>query len=194
MTTTTGYSDDYSGQAKSILDELQGLYDSDKLGQVAGFTPEQIAAQEAGVSAAGVQTGLEGQLADMAGSTDLSGMRAGAQAEAQKALGLTAGTAGRYGGIGGSRQAINNQSIANDLAAKFGQIDMQKQQMDFANTQAALDAQGTGAATLGAIGLGKQQQAQNVADSPYKGISQLGEMFSAMAGKQTTAESKTGGK
>ena len=83
MTTTTGYSDDYSGQAKSILDELQGLYDSDKLGQVAGFTPEQIAAQEAGVSAAGVQTGLEGQLADMAGSTDLSGMRAGAQAEAQ---------------------------------------------------------------------------------------------------------------
>ena len=193
-TTTTGYSNEYGGQAKSMLEELQGLYDTDQLGQVAGFTGTQLDAQQAGIGAAGIQTGLEGQLAGMAGQTDLSGMKTAAQQEALSSLNLNAGNAGRYGGIGGSRQMLNNQSIANDLAARFGQIDMQRQQMDYDMTQGALNAQGTGASTLGAIGLGQQQQQQNVLDAPYKGISQLGEMFSAMAGKQTTATSKTGGK
>jgi hypothetical protein len=47
---------------------------------------------------------------------------------------------------------------------------------------------------MAAVGLGQQQQQQNVLDSPYKGVSQLGEMFSAMAGKQTMATEKKGGK
>ena len=193
-TTTSGYAPQFQDQASSMLEELQGLYDTGQLGQVAGFNQTQLGAQQAGIGAAGVQTGLEGQLAGMAGQTDLSGMRTAAQQQALSSLNLNAANAGRYGGMGGSRQTMNNQSIANDLAAKFGQIDMQKQQMDVANTQAALNAQGTGAASMAAVGLGQQQQQQNVLDAPYKGVSQLGEMFSAMAGKQTTATEKKGGK
>ncbi len=193
-TTTSGYAPQFMDQASSMLEELQGLYDTGQLGQVAGFNQTQLGAQQAGIGAAGVQTGLEGQLAGMAGQTDLSGMRTAAQQQALSSLNLNAANAGRYGGLGGSRQMLNNQSIANDLAAKFGQIDMQKQQMDIANTQAALNAQGTGAASMAAVGLGQQQQQQNVLDAPYKGVSQLGEMFSAMAGKQTTATEKKGGK
>jgi len=193
-TTTSGYAPQFQDQASSMLEELQGLYDTGQLGQVAGFNQTQLGAQQAGIGAAGIQTGLEGQLAGMAGQTDLSGMRTAAQQQALSSLNLNAANAGRYGGIGGSRQMLNNQSIANDLAAKFGQIDMQKQQMDVANTQAALQAQGTGAASMAAVGLGQQQQQQNVLDSPYKGVSQLSEMFSAMAGKQTMATEKKGGK
>jgi hypothetical protein len=193
-TTTSGYAPGFQDQAGSILEELQGLYDSGQLGQTAGFNQTQLGAQQAGLGAAGIQTGLEGQLAGMAGQTDLSGMRQGAQNQALQALNLNAAGAGRAGGLGGSRQMLNNQSIANDLAAKFGQIDMQKQQMDFANTQGALNAQGTGAASMAAVGLGQQQQAQNVLDAPHKGLTQLGEMFSAIAGKQTTATEKKGGK
>jgi hypothetical protein len=47
---------------------------------------------------------------------------------------------------------------------------------------------------MAAVGLGQQQQAQNVLDAPHKGLTQLGEMFSAIAGKQTTATEKKGGK
>ena len=194
VTTTSGYAPEYQDQAQNILSQAQNLYGQGQLGQVAGFTPAQLAGQQAGLQAAGSQVGLEGQLAGMAGQTDLSGMRTAAQQQALSSLNLNAANAGRYGGIGGSCQMLNNQSIANDLAAKFGQIDMQKQQMDVANTQAALQAQGTGAASMAAVGLGQQQQQQNVLDSPYKGVSQLGEMFSAMAGKQTTATEKKGGK
>jgi hypothetical protein len=193
-TTISGYAPQFQDQAGSILEELQGLYDAGQLGQTAGFNQTQLGAQQAGLGAAGIQTGLEGQLAGMAGQTDLSGMRQGAQQQALQALNLNAAGAGRAGGLGGSRQMLNNQSIANDLAAKFGQIDMQKQQMDFANTQGALQAQGTGAASMAAVGLGQQQQAQNVLDAPHKGLTQLGEMFSAIAGKQTTATEKKGGK
>jgi hypothetical protein len=192
--TISGYASGFEDQASSILEELQGLFDSGQLGQVAGFNEAQLGAQQAGMNAAGIQTGLEADLAGMAGQTDLSGMRTAAQQQALSSLNLNAANAGRYGGMGGSRQTMNNQSIANDLAAKFGTIDMQKQQMDFANTQGALNAQGTGAASMAAIGLGQQQQQQNVLDSSYKGLSQLGEMFSAMASKRTTATETKGGK
>jgi hypothetical protein len=193
-TTTSGYAPGFQDQASSILEEIQGLFDTDQLGQVADFTDTQLAAQEAGIGSAGIQTGLEADLAGMAGQTDLSGMRMSAQQEALSSLGLNAANAGRYGGMGGSRQTMNNQSIANDLAARFGQIDMQKQQMDYDMTQGALSAQGTGAASLASIGLGQQQQNQNVLDSSYKGLSQLAEMFSAMASKQTVATENKSGK
>jgi len=193
-TTTSGYAPGFQDQAGSILEDLQGLYDSGQLGQTAGFTDAQLQAQQAGLAAGQNQIGLEGQLAGMAGQTDLSGMRQGAQNQALQALNLNAAGAGRAGGLGGSRQMLNNQSIANDLAGKFGQIDLQQQQMDLTSTQAALDAQGTGAASMAAVGLGQQQQQQNVLDAPHKGLTQLGEMFSAIAGKQTTATEKKGGK
>ena len=194
MTSTTSYAPEYAGQAKKILDDAQNLYDTGQLGNVAGFTDAQTQGQTAGLAAGQAQIGLEGQLAGMAGKTDLSGMRQGAKNEALQALGLNSAAAGRMGGLGGSRQFVNQQSIANDLAGKFGQIDMQRQQMDFANTQGALQAQGTGAGQIAQIGQAQQQQQQNVNDAPYTGLTQLGEMFSNIAAKKTNTESDQGGK
>lgn len=187
VTTTSGYAPEYQDQAQNILSQAQNLYGQGQLGQVAGFTPAQLAGQQAGLQAAGSQVGLEGQLAGMAGQTDLSGLRQSALQQSQQALGLSDAAAGRYNQIGGSRQFVNQQSIANNLAAQFGQIDMQRQQMDFANTQGALNAQGTGASSMAAIGQGQQLQTQKGLDAPYTGLTQLGEMFSNIAGKQTTA-------
>ena len=125
---------------------------------------------------------------------NLSGMRTGAQQQAQAALGLNAAGAGRAGGLGGSRQYLNNQTIANDLAGKFGQIDLQAQQQNFSNMQNALGAQGTGANTMAQIGAGQQQQAQNQADAAYKGLSQLASIFGTGMDKQTTTTQTGGGK
>jgi hypothetical protein len=194
MTSTTSYAPEYAGQAKKILDDAQNLYDTGQLGNVAGFTAAQTQGQTAGIAAGNAQIGLEGQLAGMAGKTDLSGMRTNAKNEALQALGLNSAAAGRMGGLGGSRQFVNNQSIANDLAGKFGSIDMQRQQMDLTNTQAALSAQGTGAGQIAQIGQAQQQQQQNVNDAPYTGLTQLGEMFSNIAAKKTNTESDQGGK
>jgi len=194
MTTTSQYAEPYAAQAKKILEDAQNLYDTGQLGQVEGFTAAQTSGQTAGLAAGTAQIGLEGQLAGMAGKTNLSGMRANAQNEALKALGLNAAAAGRIGGLGGSRQFVNNQSIANELAGKFGQIDLQRQQMDYTNTLGALNAQGTGAGQIAQIGQAQQQQGQNVLDAPYTGLTQLGEMFSNIAAKQTQAIHDKGGK
>ena len=191
-TSTTGYVD--ITKQNKILDDAQNLYNTGQLGNVAGFTQTQKDAQAAGIAAGNTQIGLEGQLASMAGKTDLSGMRQGAQNEALQALGLNSAAAGRMGGLGGSRQFLNNQSIANDLAGKFGTIDMQRQQMDVQNTQAAISAQGTGAGQQAQIGQAQQQQQQNVNDAGYTGLTQLGEMFSNIASKKTTSSADTGGK
>ena len=193
-TSTTGYGDDYAAQQKKILDDAQNLYNTGQLGNVAGFNQAQTDAQAAGLAAGNTQIGLEGQLAGMAGKTDLSGMRTGAKNEALQALGLNSAAAGRMGGLGGSRQFINQQSIANDLAGKFGSIDMQQQQMDMQGLQTALSAQGTGAGQMGQVGQAQQQQQQNVNDAGYTGLTQLGEMFSNIASKKTTSEADTGGK
>ena len=191
-TSTTGYVD--ITKQNKILDDAQNLYNTGQLGNVAGFTQAQKDAQAAGIAAGNTQIGLEGQLAGMAGKTDLSGMRQGAQNQALQALGLNSAAAGRMGGLGGSRQFLNNQSIANDLAGKFGTIDMQRQQMDVQNTQAAIAAQGTGAGQMAQIGQAQQQQQQNVNDAGYTGLTQLGEMFSNIASKKTTSSADTGGK
>ena len=66
--------------------------------------------------------------------------------------------------------------------------------MDVQNTQAALAAQGTGATQLAGIGQAQQQQQQNVNDAGFTGLTQLGEMFTNIAGKQTTTEASKGGK
>ena len=186
-TATTGFSDEYKPQITNMLNTGQNLYESGQLGQVAGFNPTQIAAQNQGIASANAQTGLEQALADQANKgVDLSGMRTGAQQQALQALGMNAANAGRAGGLGGSRQMLNNQSVANDLAAKFGQIDQSAQAQNFANKQNALAAQGTGAQMLAGIGAGQQQQAQNIADAPYKGLSQYASLFHGIADKSTT--------
>ncbi len=190
----TGFAQEYSPQIKAMLGDAQGLYDSGKLGQVAGFNKTQLDAQAGGIASAGVQTGLENAMATQANKgVDLSGMRTAAKTNALSALGMSAAGAGRSGGLGGSRQALNNQSIANDLAGKFAGIDQQEQATNFANKQAALGIQGTGASTLAGIGAGRQQQSQNQADSAYKGLSQLASVFHGVMPKETTT-TQSGGK
>ena len=186
-TATTGFDDKYSGEIKDMLATGKGLYDSGQLGGVAGFTQAQLDAQKAGIGAAGNQTALEKSMMDQANKgVDLSGMRTGAKQQALGALGMNAANAGRSGGLGGSRQAVNSQSIANDLAGKFGQIDLQAQQQNFANKGAALGAQGQGAQALAGIGAGQQQQKQNEMDGAYKGLSQYASLFHGVADKSTT--------
>ncbi len=193
-TSTTGFAQEYKPQITDMLAKGKGLYDSGQLGSVAGFNEAQINAQNQGITSAGVQTGLEGALAAQANKgVDLSGMRTAAKTSALGALGMSAAGAGRSGGLGGSRQAVNNQSIANDLAGKFAGIDQQEQATNFANKQAALQAQGTGAQTLAGIGAGQQQQAQNQADAAYKGLSQYASLFHGVADKSTTTQ-QSGGK
>jgi hypothetical protein len=194
QTTTSGVADKaYEQYVSPFLKQAQEAQQAGELSKVAGFTPDQIAAQEAGRKAAGIQTGLEQAMATQANQgVDLSGLRAGALQQAQGALGLNAAGAGRAGGLGGSRQAINQGSITNDLAAKFGQIDQSAQSQNFANKQAALGAQGTGAGMLGQVGAAGQQQAQAEADAQYQGLSRLGGMFSVLPKTSTTTQS--GGK
>jgi len=192
--TTSGYAPEFKPQIKKMLDTGQSLYDSGQLGAVAGQTQTQLDAQKQGLISAGNQTSLEQSLMNQANQgVNLSGMRAGAQQQAQQALGINAANAGRAGGLGGSRQMLNQQSIANDLAGKFGQIDQQAQAQNFANKQNALGAQGTGAASMAQIGAGQQQQAQNQADSAYKGLSQLASIFGTGMDKQSTT-TQSGGK
>ena len=193
-TSTTGFAQEYKPQITEMLNTGKNLYDTGQLGAVAGFTQDQLAAQQAGKNAATNQMGLEQSLMNTANQgVNLSGMRTAAQQQAQSALGLSNATAGRTGNLGGSRQALNQQSVANDLAAKFATIDQQAQQQDFANKQAALGAQGTGAQTLAGIGQAQQQQQQNIADAPYKGLSQYASLFHGVADKSTTTQ-QSGGK
>jgi len=133
-TSVSGYAPEFKPQITQMLNTGQGLYDAGQLGAVAGFTPTQLAAQQAGIGAAGTQTTLEQSLANTAAQgVNLGGMRTGAKQSALQALGMNAAGAGRAGGLGGSRQYLNQQSIANDLAGKFGQIDLQAQQQNFSN-------------------------------------------------------------
>jgi hypothetical protein len=206
-TATTGFSEQYKPQITNMLNTGQGLYEGGQLGSVAGFNQTQLDAQQAGIASAGAQTGLEQALAGGANQlaaqankgVDLSGMRTGAQQQALQALGMNAAGAGRAGGLGGSRQYLNQGSIANDLAAKFGQIDQSAQAQNFANKQGALAAQqnalaaqGQGAQSLAQIGAGQQQQAQNIADAPYKGLSQYASLFHGVADKSTTTTQQGG--
>lgn len=194
-TTTSGVSqqayDDYIGP---LLGQAKGALDRGELSNVAGFNPNQEAAQQAGINSAGVMTGLEGQLAAQAGQgVDLSGMRAGATQQAQSALGMSNNAAGRTGNIGGSRQALSQTGISQDLAAKFAGIDQQEQATNFANKQNALQAQGQGASMLGQVGGAQQQQSQAEADSKYQGLQRMSGFFGALPQTSTT-KSSGGGK
>ena len=189
----TGVASVFKPQITGMLNTASDLYGSGKLGAVAGLTPEQIAAQNQAKTLAGQQIGMEGDLATLAGQpVNLSGMRTAASQQAQKALGINAANAGRAGGLGGSRQMLNQQGISNDLAASFAGIDQQAQAAQFSNMQGALAAQGGGAKTLSALGAATQQQAQNEADSAYKGLQQYASVFGAAAPKETKTTSSGG--
>ncbi len=192
--TISGYATPYQGKIDTAINAGSDLYNQGKLGQVAGYNANQLAGQQAGVAAAGNQTALENAMMNQANQgVNLSGMRTAAQQEALKSLNMNAANAGRAGGLGGSRQALNEQSIANNLAAQFAGIDQQAQQQNFAMKGQALGAQGAGAETLAAIGMGQQQQAQNQLDSGYAGLSQLSNIYGGFVPKQTNVTSKQGG-
>ena len=194
QTTTSGVADKaYEQYVSPFLNEAQKAQQAGELSRVAGFTPDQIAAQEAGRQAASNQAGLETLMANQAaGGVDLSGMRTAATTDAKAALGALAGAAGRTGNLGGSRHALNQAGLTDDLAAKFAGIDLQKQQQDMAMKQAALGAQGTGAGLLGQVGSAGHQQAQAEAAAQYQGLARLGGMFGSLPKTSTTTQS--GGK
>ena len=58
-TSVSGYAPEFKPQITQMLNTGQGLYDSGQLGAVAGFTPTQLAAQQAGMASSGNQTALE---------------------------------------------------------------------------------------------------------------------------------------
>lgn len=194
QTTTSGVADKaYEQYVSPFLNQAQQAHQAGELSKVAGFTPDQLAAQEAGRVAAANQTGLETLMANQAaGGTDLSGMKTAATIDAKSALGALAGAAGRTGNLGGSRHALNQAGLTDDLAAKFANIDLQKQQQDMAMKQAALTAQGTGAGLLGQVGSAQQQQNQAEADAQYQSLARLGGMFNVLPKTSTTTQ--TGGK
>ena len=194
QTTTSGVADKaYEQYVSPFLNQAQQAQQAGDLSKVAGFNADQLAAQEAGRKAAGTQTGLEQLMAQQASAgVDLSGMKTAATTDAKSALGSLAGAAGRTGNLGGSRHAINQAGLTDDLAAKFAGIDLQKQQQDMAMKQTALGAQGAGAGMLGQVGAAGQQQTQAEADAQYQGLSRLGGMFGVLPKTATTTQ--TGGK
>ena len=194
QTTTSGFATEYKPEIKDMLGTAKTLYDTNQLGQVAGFTQAGKDAQKAGISAAGNQTALADQMMGIAGQpVDLSGQRAASLQQAQGALGTSNAMAGQHQGLGGSRQGINQASIEQGLAANFAGIDQQAQQMQTQNINQAMGMQGQGAQTLGMIGQAQQAQNQALADAPYTALAQQIGLFSGMAPKEQTTN-KTGGK
>ena len=97
--TNTGVASEFKPQISSMLGTAESLYGSGKLGAVAGFTPEQMAAQQQSQVLAQNQLGLESGIAGLAQQPlNLQGMRTAAATQAQQALGLNAYGAGRAGG------------------------------------------------------------------------------------------------
>lgn len=194
QTTTSGFATEYKPQITEMLADAKGLYDTDQLGQVAGFTQTGEDAQAAGIAAAGNQTALANSMMDIANKpVDLSGQRAASLQQAQGALGSSNAMAGQRGGIGGSRQSINQSGIEQGLAAQFAGIDQQAQQMQTANMNQAMGMQGQGAQTLGMIGQAQQAQNQAEKDSAYTALAQRIGLFSGVAPKEQTT-TKEGGK
>jgi hypothetical protein len=191
---TTGYTSEYKPQITSMLDDAEAAYDSGKLGKVAGFTQAGREAQRQGIAAAGNQTGIANTMMGIAQApVDLSGQRAAALQQAQGALGTSQAMAGQRGGLGGSRQAINQAGIEQSLAANFAGIDQAAQQQQVGNLNAAMGMQGQGANTLGMIGQAQQAQNQAQGDADYTALAQRIGLFSGVAPKEQTT-TKTGGK
>ena len=246
--TVSGVAEEFKPQITSMLDDSESLYKDKKFGQVAGQTNEYKGGLEAGYQTSQRQKGLEQNMMNQAldtshlqnmqartGTTgseqaiidqagkpvDLSGMRAGALQQAQGALSGSQAGAGARGGLGGSRQALNQASITNDLAGKFAGIDQQAQQMqmqnlnqavgaeqgqfgrlgqawqgesqDLNNMNTALSAQGQGSSLQGQMGQATMDLAQRNADSDYTAMAQRIGLFSGIAPKEQNT-TKTGGK
>lgn len=194
QTTTSGVADKaYEQYVSPFLSQAQQAQQAGDLSKVAGFNADQQAAQQGGRESGAAMTSLEQSMSQQAlNGVDLSGMKTAATVDAKTALGALGGAAGRTGNLGGSRHVLNQQGLQNDLAAKFANIDLQKQQQDMAMKQSALGAQGSGAGLLGQVGQAGQAQAQAEADSEYQGLSRLGGMFGVLPKSSTTTQS--GGK
>jgi len=191
QTTVSGIDEEFKPDVLDMLGDAKRLYDTGQLGQIAGLTEEMRRGISAGTAAGRQQQNLAGTMADIAQApVDLSGMRTAASQEAMKNLGITRDAAGGRGALGGSRQAINEQSIANDLAANFAGIDQAAQQQQMANLQSAIGGQGAAYQTLSDVGASTQDYAQARADAPYTALAQRVGMFTGLAPKQTTT---TGG-
>ena len=189
-TSTSGYN---SPEVKQAIRTGQSLYDQGKFGQVAGFDALQDQAQQAGISAAGRQSGLEQRLIDDSNTYD-SSLEQQAINDSRSALGMANDTAGTYGVLGGARNRLNQESISNDLTGRLAGIRQAGNQQNYSNLQSALSAQGVGANALAGIGAGRQAQEQKVLDAPATGWQQFVNPVAGLSGKTTTSTSPKGGK
>lgn len=189
-TTTTKMDPRIEQAAVDMLGYAKDAYTTGQLGGIAAINPLAQKALSQGEGVAQQQDVLAAQMASQAAQpVNLSGMRTAAQTQAQQALGLSQAGAGRVGGLGGSRQSLNQQSIANDLAARFAGIDLQAQQQQMQNLQQAQAAQTAGLQTLGEVGQAQQAYNQQVADAPAKALAQYSGAFGAASqgfGKEST--------
>ena len=191
QTTVSGIDAEFKPDVLDMLGDAKRLYDQGQLGKVAGLTEEMRRGISAGTSAGQNQQSLAGTMQDIAQApVDLSGMRTAASQEAMRTLGVTRDAAGGRGALGGSRQAINEASVANQLAANFANIDQQAQQQQMQNLQTALGGQSAAYQTLSDVGASTQDYAQAQADAPYTALAQRVGMFTGLAPKQQTT---TGG-
>ena len=196
QTTTSKMDPRLEQAAVDMLGSAKGAYGSGQLGGVAAINPlAQKALNQAG-GVANNQDMLAGNMMAQANKgVDLSGMKTSATTDALNALNINSAGAGRAGGMGGSRQALNQQSISNDLAGKFAGIDLQAQQQNMDFNQKAQGAQGVGLNTLGQVGQAQQSYNQQVADAPGKALAQYANAFTGASGGfgKSSEQTSTGG-
>jgi hypothetical protein len=192
---------------EKVAGTAESQYEAGNLGKVAGVSDLQGKAFTTGAgniestTAAGINAlqGSTGRLEEMArtgsGFTGGEALKAGATEQAGKAISGLSTQFGGAGTLGSARNAIANQAVQTDLAAKFAGIDK-----DIAEKNAAIKMQaeqGIGsAATTGAniatggaaatANLGGQQRTieQQQADSDWQALNRYASTVYGLPAKQ----------
>lgn len=188
---------------KRGLERAENAQLSGQFSNVAGFTPEQLKAQQQATAAAGQQDVLAGKVtgaADtletaqktgfaidpsvLADNPQLAAMKQAAIRSAQMAIQPGRAKEAASGLVGGSRAGIVAGEQEADLAAKMAGLDYQALQDASKTAQGAAvqeiqsiptmqSAQTAGADTLQSVGTAIQKQQQAELDKEYQGMSRF---------------------
>lgn len=216
-TTTRGIAPEFKPAVDKTISEAGSLYDTGKLGQVAGtgavegaYGDLTSATQAAQAEQQGALRGAAGDIRREAGNitADTSARKQQAIQDAQQALGTQRSAQALTGGLGGARALRANNQLASNLGAQLAAQDEAA-----ANQAAAQRAQlygqaGQVGAQAGALGtqgaeaaLIQQQQGrqfeQQRLDQPGQALAQYGQLLQtpqSFAGTQTTQVQPRGGK
>lgn len=218
-TSTSGYGA-FDPQAKQFINYAGQQYYGGDFGQRADFTGLQEAgydAQLGGIDVAdssseAAQFG-QSQLATLAGGGDIVPLQSagtdGLKAQAlfgaqQQLLGNTQG-ASATGGVGGGRQRLNEQVLAQGLAAKTAGIDYQDLQARRGQASGAAqnligtsrdvtEAGQAGGLIAGDVGRQLQADQQAELDRAYDSAARYAGLFTGVAPKSTEQTTSGGGK